>query len=75
MRLSTTLMKSTIGVFSISATAQRAARATKRRLSYETLELICQRGAARAAGNYQLTYELTKRCRKGEKRKRLQGER
>ncbi|EFE49446.1 hypothetical protein NEIELOOT_01783, partial [Neisseria elongata subsp. glycolytica ATCC 29315] len=36
---------------------------TKRRLSYETLELIRQRGAARAAGNYQLTSELAKRCR------------
>ncbi|RCN40180.1 hypothetical protein ANCCAN_13875 [Ancylostoma caninum] len=38
-------------------------RVTKRRLSYETLELIRQRGAARAAGNYQLTSELAKRCR------------
>ncbi|RCN41225.1 hypothetical protein ANCCAN_12832 [Ancylostoma caninum] len=36
----------------------RIGRATKRRLSYETLELIPQRGAARAAGNYQLTYEI-----------------
>ncbi|RCN29157.1 hypothetical protein ANCCAN_25088 [Ancylostoma caninum] len=26
-------------------------RVTERRLSYETLELICQRGAARTAGN------------------------
>ncbi|RCN49967.1 hypothetical protein ANCCAN_04003 [Ancylostoma caninum] len=38
-------------------------RVTKRRLSYETLELIRQRGAARATGNYQLTSELAKRCR------------
>ncbi|KIH68703.1 hypothetical protein ANCDUO_00959 [Ancylostoma duodenale] len=38
-------------------------RTTKRRLSYETLELIRQRRAARAAGNYQLTSELPKRCR------------
>ncbi|EPB76240.1 hypothetical protein ANCCEY_04657 [Ancylostoma ceylanicum] len=38
-------------------------RTTKRRLSHETLELIRQRGAARAAGNYQLTSELAKRCR------------
>ncbi|EYB98829.1 hypothetical protein Y032_0128g1466 [Ancylostoma ceylanicum] len=38
-------------------------RTTKRRLSHETLELIRQRGAARAAGNHQLTSELAKRCR------------
>ncbi|KAL6739282.1 hypothetical protein Aduo_012753 [Ancylostoma duodenale] len=38
-------------------------RSTKRRLSYETLELIRQRGVARAARNYQLTSELAKRCR------------
>ncbi|KIH66061.1 hypothetical protein ANCDUO_03613 [Ancylostoma duodenale] len=35
----------------------------RRRLSYETLELIRQHGAASAAGNYQLTSELAKRCR------------
>ncbi|KIH43124.1 hypothetical protein ANCDUO_26877, partial [Ancylostoma duodenale] len=40
---------------------------TKRRLSYETLELIRQRGAARAAGNYQLTSEPAKRCREAVK--------
>ncbi|EPB74882.1 hypothetical protein ANCCEY_06032 [Ancylostoma ceylanicum] len=38
-------------------------RTTKRRLSHETLELIRQHGAARAAGNYQLTSELAKWCR------------
>ncbi|EPB71357.1 hypothetical protein ANCCEY_09575 [Ancylostoma ceylanicum] len=38
-------------------------RITKRRLSHETLEVIRQRGAARAAGNHQLTSELAKRCR------------
>ncbi|EPB72545.1 hypothetical protein ANCCEY_08355 [Ancylostoma ceylanicum] len=38
-------------------------RTTKRRLSHETLELIRQRGAARAAGNYQLTSKLARRCR------------
>ncbi|RCN31993.1 hypothetical protein ANCCAN_22212 [Ancylostoma caninum] len=41
----------------------RRHRATKSPLSYETLELIRQRGSARAAGNYELTSELAKRCR------------
>ncbi|KAK6749514.1 hypothetical protein RB195_001867 [Necator americanus] len=36
---------------------------TKRRLSLETLELIRQRGAARAAGNQELTSELARLCR------------
>ncbi|KAK6756497.1 hypothetical protein RB195_014732 [Necator americanus] len=36
---------------------------TKRRLSLETLELIRQRGAARAAGNQELTSELANLCR------------
>ncbi|RCN25344.1 hypothetical protein ANCCAN_28945 [Ancylostoma caninum] len=36
-----------------SAKSAEGLRVTKRRLSYETLELIRQRGAARAAGNYQ----------------------
>ncbi|RCN25207.1 hypothetical protein ANCCAN_29082, partial [Ancylostoma caninum] len=43
-----------------SAKSAEGLRVTKRRLSYETLELIRQRGAARAAGNYQLTSELAK---------------
>ncbi|RCN25238.1 hypothetical protein ANCCAN_29051, partial [Ancylostoma caninum] len=47
-----------------SAKSAEGLRVTKRRLSHETLELIRQRGAARAAGNYQLTSELAKRCRK-----------
>ncbi|KAK6727796.1 hypothetical protein RB195_005461 [Necator americanus] len=38
-------------------------KTTKRRLSLETLELIRQRGAARAAGSQELTSELTKLCR------------
>ncbi|KIH46942.1 hypothetical protein ANCDUO_23002 [Ancylostoma duodenale] len=46
-----------------SAKEAEGSRATKRRLSYETLELIRQRGVARAAGNYELTSELAKRCR------------
>lgn len=46
-----------------SAKKAEGSRATKRRLSHETLELIRQRGVARAAGNYQLTSELAKRCR------------
>ncbi|KAK6749385.1 hypothetical protein RB195_001786 [Necator americanus] len=35
----------------------------KRRLSLETLELICQRGAARAAGSQELTSELARVCK------------
>ncbi|KIH47015.1 hypothetical protein ANCDUO_22929, partial [Ancylostoma duodenale] len=46
-----------------SAKSAEGSRGNKKRLSYETLELIRQRGAARAAGNYQLTSELAKRCR------------
>ncbi|EYC43943.1 hypothetical protein Y032_0476g2139 [Ancylostoma ceylanicum] len=46
-----------------SAKKAEGSRTTKRRLSHETLELIRQRGAARAAGNYQLTSELARRCR------------
>ncbi|KAK6729236.1 hypothetical protein RB195_006341 [Necator americanus] len=38
-------------------------KTTKRRLSLETLELIRQRGATRAAGNQELTFELTRLCR------------
>ncbi|VDM59618.1 unnamed protein product [Angiostrongylus costaricensis] len=40
-----------------------SSKVTKRRLSPETLELICQRGIARAAGNRALTSELAKQCR------------
>ncbi|KAK6756769.1 hypothetical protein RB195_014912 [Necator americanus] len=38
-------------------------KTTKRRLSLEALELIPQRGAARAAGNQELTSELARLCR------------
>ncbi|KAK6736648.1 hypothetical protein RB195_019383 [Necator americanus] len=38
-------------------------KTTKRRLSLQTLELIRQRGAARAAGNQELTSELARLCR------------
>ncbi|ETN82448.1 endonuclease/exonuclease/phosphatase family protein, partial [Necator americanus] len=38
-------------------------KTTKRRLPLETLELIRQRGAARAAGNQELTSELARLCR------------
>ncbi|KIH65072.1 hypothetical protein ANCDUO_04608 [Ancylostoma duodenale] len=38
-------------------------RATKKRLSYEIPQLILQGEAARAAGSYQLTSELAKRCK------------
>ncbi|RCN45469.1 hypothetical protein ANCCAN_08546 [Ancylostoma caninum] len=47
-----------------STKSAEGSRVTKRRLSYETLELIRQGGAARAAGNYQLTSELAKRSEK-----------
>ncbi|KIH66332.1 hypothetical protein ANCDUO_03341 [Ancylostoma duodenale] len=46
-----------------SVRSAEGSRATKRRQSYEIHELIRQRGAAKAAGNYQLTSELAKRCR------------
>ncbi|KAK6734676.1 hypothetical protein RB195_018080 [Necator americanus] len=38
-------------------------KTTKRRLSLETLELVRQRGAARAAGNQELTSERAKLCK------------
>ncbi|KAK6750714.1 hypothetical protein RB195_002594 [Necator americanus] len=38
-------------------------KTTKRRLSLQTLELIRQRGAARAAGNLRLRFELARLCR------------
>ncbi|KAK6764987.1 hypothetical protein RB195_025067 [Necator americanus] len=40
-----------------------SSKITKRRLSLETLELIRQRGAARAAGNQELTFVLAMLCR------------
>ncbi|KAK6737549.1 hypothetical protein RB195_019948 [Necator americanus] len=40
-----------------------SSKTTKRRLSLETLELIRQRAAARAAGNQELTSELARLCR------------
>ena len=43
-------------------------KVTKRRLSSETLELIRQRGIARAAGDRLLTSELVKKCREAIKR-------
>ncbi|KAK6758220.1 hypothetical protein RB195_015815 [Necator americanus] len=42
-------------------------KTTRRRLSLETLELIRQRGAARAAGNQELTSELARLCREVKK--------
>ncbi|KAK6750404.1 hypothetical protein RB195_002402 [Necator americanus] len=38
-------------------------KTTKRRLSFKTLELIRQRGAAGAAGNQERTSELARICR------------
>ncbi|EPB66844.1 hypothetical protein ANCCEY_14066, partial [Ancylostoma ceylanicum] len=46
-----------------SAEKAKGSRTAKRRPAHETLELILQHGAARGAGNYQLTSELVKRCR------------
>ncbi|KIH67648.1 hypothetical protein ANCDUO_02024 [Ancylostoma duodenale] len=65
MLLSTTSTRSTRLVQHLRDSTKKAegSRTTKRRLPYQTLELIRQRGAARAAGNYQLTSELAKRCR------------
>uniref|UniRef100_A0A0K0D8K8 KfrA_N domain-containing protein n=1 Tax=Angiostrongylus cantonensis TaxID=6313 RepID=A0A0K0D8K8_ANGCA len=40
-----------------------SSKVTKRYLSPETLELIRQRGIARATGNRELTSELAKQCR------------
>uniref|UniRef100_A0A0K0CTG6 LUD_dom domain-containing protein n=1 Tax=Angiostrongylus cantonensis TaxID=6313 RepID=A0A0K0CTG6_ANGCA len=40
-----------------------SSKVTKRHLSPETLELIRQRGIARAAGNRELTSEFAKQCR------------
>ncbi|KAK6765924.1 hypothetical protein RB195_025689 [Necator americanus] len=45
-------------------------KTTKMRLSLETLELICQRGAAQAAGNQELTSELARLCREAIKEDR-----
>ncbi|EPB68070.1 hypothetical protein ANCCEY_12835, partial [Ancylostoma ceylanicum] len=53
--------------FRDSAKKAEGLRTTKRRLSHETLKLIRQCGAARAAGNYQLTSELARRCREATK--------
>ncbi|VDM64586.1 unnamed protein product [Angiostrongylus costaricensis] len=47
----------------VSAVKAESSTSTKRRLSPETLELICHRGIARAAGNRELTSEIGKQCR------------
>uniref|UniRef100_A0A7I4Y6K9 Uncharacterized protein n=1 Tax=Haemonchus contortus TaxID=6289 RepID=A0A7I4Y6K9_HAECO len=49
--------------FHDSATKAESLRAAKRRLSSKILELIRQRGIARAAGNYRQTSEFAKLCR------------
>nr|CDJ86390.1 endonuclease-reverse transcriptase [Haemonchus contortus] len=46
-----------------SARKAESPQVAKRRLSSKTLELIRQRGIARAIGNYQQTSELAKQCR------------
>uniref|UniRef100_A0A0K0D7X7 HA domain-containing protein n=1 Tax=Angiostrongylus cantonensis TaxID=6313 RepID=A0A0K0D7X7_ANGCA len=48
---------------SVSAIKAESSKVTKRHLSLEILELIRQRGIARAAGNRELTSELAKQCR------------
>ncbi|KAE9415083.1 hypothetical protein Angca_003559, partial [Angiostrongylus cantonensis] len=50
-----------------SAMKAESSKVSKRRLSPETLELIRQRGLARAAGNRELTTELAKQCRQAMK--------
>ncbi|KAE9413249.1 hypothetical protein Angca_010097, partial [Angiostrongylus cantonensis] len=47
----------------VSAMKAESSKATKRRLSPETLKLIRQHEIARAAGNRELTSELAKQCR------------
>ena len=47
----------------VSAKRAECSKAKKGRLSLGTLELIRQRGIARAEGNHQLTSELAKLCR------------
>ncbi|XGW29025.1 hypothetical protein V3C99_008658 [Haemonchus contortus] len=49
--------------FPCDATKAESLQVAKRRLSSETLEMIRQRGNARATGNYQQTSELAKQCR------------
>uniref|UniRef100_A0A0K0D7L9 Endo/exonuclease/phosphatase domain-containing protein n=1 Tax=Angiostrongylus cantonensis TaxID=6313 RepID=A0A0K0D7L9_ANGCA len=45
----------------------KSLKITKRRLFLETLELIHQRGIARAAGNRELTSDFSKQCRQATK--------
>uniref|UniRef100_A0A0K0DLL5 Uncharacterized protein n=1 Tax=Angiostrongylus cantonensis TaxID=6313 RepID=A0A0K0DLL5_ANGCA len=49
--------------FHVSAMKAESSKVTKRRLSPGILELIRQRGIARAAGNREQTSELAKQCR------------
>ncbi|KAK6767037.1 hypothetical protein RB195_026538 [Necator americanus] len=61
----TASMRNMTGSLNTLTTARRrlSFKSTKRRLSLETLELIRQRGAARAAGNQEFTSELARFCR------------
>ncbi|VDM51639.1 unnamed protein product [Angiostrongylus costaricensis] len=47
----------------VSAMKAESSEVTKKRLFPGTLDLIRQRGIARAAGNRELTFELAKQCR------------
>ncbi|KAE9421150.1 hypothetical protein Angca_008094 [Angiostrongylus cantonensis] len=49
----------------VSAMKAGSSKATNRRLSPETHEMIRQRGIAQASGNHELTSELAKQCRQG----------
>ncbi|KAK6737547.1 hypothetical protein RB195_019946 [Necator americanus] len=56
-------MTGSLNTFHDCAKKAESSKTTKRRLSLETLELIRQRAAARAAGNQELTSELARLCR------------
>uniref|UniRef100_A0A7I4Z1Y3 Reverse transcriptase domain-containing protein n=1 Tax=Haemonchus contortus TaxID=6289 RepID=A0A7I4Z1Y3_HAECO len=55
--------KTSINWDHFASLATESLQVAKRRLSSKTLELIRQRGIARATGNYQQTSELAKLCR------------
>ncbi|ETN80228.1 hypothetical protein NECAME_09281 [Necator americanus] len=65
---STTNMTGSLNTFTTAAKKAESSKTTKRRLSLETLELIRQRGAARAAGNQELTSVLARLFREAIKK-------
>ncbi|KAK6761650.1 hypothetical protein RB195_022655 [Necator americanus] len=60
---STRNMTGSLNTFTTPRKKTERFKTNKRRLSLETLELIPQSGAARAAGNQELTSELARLCR------------